>query len=119
MNTKQAQFETLRSIANGSITGSFAVLGTPLLYSARILSIVNTCDQDMLFSTDGTNAMFIVPKTSYKIYDLGTNRLETDESFYFAAHTQFYIKYVSAPGSGSVYLEVIYGLNTVAYSEAI
>ena len=111
-NRKQVQFEPLRSVAFGSITGSYTALGSPLVYSARMMRLVNATDKDMFISDDGTNNKLYVPSNSFILYDFSTNRYEPDSSFYVAAGTQIYIKYAAAPGSGAFYLEAIYGVQT-------
>ena len=102
--------ETLRSLAFGSISGSYAAVGSPLVYPSRILIITNKTDKDMLFSVDGTNDHFIVPTGTSQLIDLNSNRDGNKNSFVFAVGTQFYVKQVSAPGSGSVYIATIRGV---------
>lgn len=115
LNTQHVQFEALRSLVYTGTSSSYAALGTPLIYSARIISIVNQTNGDMIFSTDGTTDMLFVPQSSYKIYDFTANRLSVDGWFVVPPQTQFYVKRSSAPSSGSVYLEVIYGVDSVRY----
>lgn len=110
-NTQVVQFETLRSIANGSISGSYAAIGTPFLYPCRMLCIINNTDGDMFISDDGTNNKMFVPKNSFRIYDFNTNRVLKDQYFSQQVGTQLYVKQSSAPTTGSVYVEVIYGAN--------
>lgn len=105
----QATPETLRSVLNSSITNAFVALGSALAHPSRILTFVNTTDKDMLLSVDGTNSHFIVPSGSSKVLDLTANRRTNDFIFAFRAGTQFYIKYVAAPSSGTFYIETIYG----------
>lgn len=119
MNTEQVQFDTLRSVAEASITNAYTALGAPFSHPVRLFSVVNNTDGDMFFSTDGTNNHIFLPKNSYRIYDLGSNRYDTDKSFYLAPYTQIYIKYSSAPTTGSVYLECIYGSSTVGYTAPV
>lgn len=106
----RAAFETLRSLAFGSISGAYATIGTPLLNPARLIKIVNTTNADMFISTDGTNNHDIIPASGFALYDLTTNHPTNSSGFFFAQGTQFYVKQVSAPTSGTVYLTVIYGL---------
>lgn len=63
----------------------------------------------MLISFDGTTDNLIVPAGSFVLYDVTTNREEAITYFVFAAGTQAFIKYVSAPSSGTIYLECLYG----------
>lgn len=104
-----AQFETLRSVAHGSITNAFTAVGTPLANPSRILTISNTTDADMLISIDGTNNHSVVAAGAAKVLDLCSNRRNQDLLFVFAKGVQFYVKYVTAPTSGSLYIETIYG----------
>lgn len=101
--------ETLRSVAHGSITNSYATLGTPIAAPARMFRIINATNGDMLISLDGTNNHFFLTANSFVLYDLTANRVQHGTSFVLAEGTQFYIKYSSAPSSGSVNIEVIYG----------
>jgi hypothetical protein len=105
-----AKPETLRSLAYTSISGSYAAVGTPLSYPSRILIITNKCNTDMFFSVDGTNDHFIIPTGTAQLIDLNANRDGNKYSFVFQKGTQFYVKQVSAPASGSVYIASIYGV---------
>lgn len=112
LTRKQVQFEALRTLAGGSITGSYAALGVPTIYSARIIAVTNNTDGDVFISTDGTTNMMFVPKTSFRVYDFGSNRFQQDESFYIPAGTQFYVKQSSATSSGALYIELVYGVQS-------
>lgn len=105
----QAKNETIRSTAFGSITGSFVAVGTALANPSRVICFTNTTDADVFFSADGTNSQFIVPAASFKLIDVNANRRNNDYIFAYAAGTQFYVKYSSAPSRGAVYIETIYG----------
>jgi len=63
----------------------------------------------MLISTDGTNNHAIVAAGAAKVFDVCSNRRTHDSLFVFAKGVQFYVKYVSAPSRGSLYIETIYG----------
>jgi hypothetical protein len=108
--TQQAKFDTLRSLAFGSISGTYAAVGTKLTYPARLLVITNGTNGDLFLSTDGSNDMLFLAQNSFKLFDLSTNRLNVDQMFVVPAATQFYVKQSTAPSSGSVYIEVIYGV---------
>jgi len=111
MSAKKVYFDTLRSLAFGSISGTYAAVGTPLTVQGRIICFTNKTQGDMIFSTDSTNAtgQIIVPANSFKLYDFVANLIPgKDDSFVVAEATQFYVKQVAAPVSGSVYIEVIY-----------
>ncbi len=111
MSAKKVSFDTLRSLAFGSISGSYAAVGTPLTHAARIICFTNLTQGDMIFSVDNTNAtgQILVPAGSFKLYDLLANLIPgKDDAFEIAIGTQFYVKQISAPVSGSVYIEILY-----------
>lgn len=111
MSAKKVYFDTLRSLAFGSISGTYAAVGSALTVNPRIVCFTNQTQGDMIFSTDSTNAsgQILVPAGSFKLYDLTANLVPgKDDSFVIAVGTQFYVKQSSAPVSGSVYIENVY-----------
>ena len=107
--TNQAKVDTLRTLAHGSIGATYAAVGTPFGYQARIICFTNTTDKDVLFSMDGSNDQLIVPAGSFKLFDVTMNHRPVNmDDFCFAIGTQWYVKYAAAPSSGSVYIEVVY-----------
>lgn len=111
MSAKKVYFDTLRSLAFGGISGSYAPVGTPFAQPARIICFTNRTQGDVIFSTDNTNVsgQILVPAGSFKLYDLTANLVPgKDDGFFVAEGTQFYVKQVAAPVSGAVYIENIY-----------
>lgn len=105
-----AKFEVLRSLAFGSISGTYAALGTPLEKRARLVKISNSTDAPILVSVNGVDDHDYVPAMGFVLYDIQSNQNHVHEDEYlFAIGTQFSIKQVSAPTSGSVYLTTLYG----------
>lgn len=104
-----AQFDTLRSLAFGGISGTYAPVGTPLTVKGRIIKFMNNTQGDVVFSTNGSTDMLFFPAGSFTLYDIQTNHRVTNESeFVIAIGTQFYVKQVTAPVSGAVYIEIVY-----------
>lgn len=103
-----AQFDILRSLAFGSISGTYALIGTPLIYAANAIRITNNTDGDMFISDDGINNKLFVPATSFVLYDISSNKNFPSEILKKSANTQFYVKQSTAPTKGDVYVEVIY-----------
>ena len=101
--------ETLRTLAFGSISGTYMGIGSPLLNPARILYLVNVTDVLLIFSFDGVNDHFVVPSQSFLVLDVTSNMTLTGGSFAIAQGQRLYVK--GAPGSGSVYFTVFYGSN--------
>lgn len=111
MSAKKVYFDSLRTLAFGGISGSYAAVGTPLTVNARMICFTNKTVGDMIFSTDNTdaNGQILVPAGSFKLYDLTANLVPgKDDSFVLAKNTQFYVKQATAPVSGAVYIELVY-----------
>ena len=110
-NLNRARFEPLRSIGFASISAAYAAVGTPLDHPVRAFCITNDTQGDMIVSLDNTLAagnMFIAAG-SYKLYDVQSNmNAHKDDRYTLAIGDQFYVKQVTAPVLGDVYLEVIY-----------
>jgi hypothetical protein len=112
MSAKKVYFDTLRSLAFGGISAAYAAVGSPLTVEPRIICITNKTAGDMIFSTDNTlvAGQLFLPSGTFKLFDLTTNMVPgKDDGFFIAKGTQFYVKQVTAPVSGAVYLEFIYG----------
>jgi hypothetical protein len=73
------------------------------------MCITNNTDGDMIFSIDGVNAHFFLPKSSFRLYDFTTNKKLVDQLFAISQGVQIYVKYSTMPSTGSVYVEAIYG----------
>lgn len=109
MASQIAHVDALRTAAFGSITSGYLPLGTAFTHPMRLVRIINNTNGDLLFSFDTATDNIFCPANSFVLYDLTTNREESLTFFVFANGTQVYVKYSSAPTSGSVYLECIYG----------
>lgn len=104
-----AQFDALRSLAFGGISGSYAVVGIPLTVKGRIVKFINNTQGDVVFSTNGSTDMIFVPAGTFTLYDIQTNHRVANESEYvIPIGTQFYVKQITAPVSGAVYIEIVY-----------
>lgn len=105
-----AVFDAYRTLGHASISGSYAAVGGILTHAARLICFTNNTDGDLIVSTDGTTNMLFLPKASFKLFDLTTNREVNANVFVFTPGTQFYVKQSTAPSSGGFYIEVIYAL---------
>lgn len=106
-NAQVATIDVLRTLAFGSISGSYAAVGTPLIFPTRLICFTNNTDGDMFFSEDGVNNNLFVAAGSFKLFDLNTNRLNQQQLWVFATGTQFYVKQSTAPTKGAVYIECL------------
>jgi hypothetical protein len=112
MSAKKVYFDTLRSLAFGSISGTYAAVGSAFTVEPRIICITNNTQGGMIFSTDNTNSdgQLFVAAGSFKLFDLTANMVPgKDDNFVIAKGTQFYVKQSTAPTSGAVYIEIVYG----------
>lgn len=100
--------ETQRSLAFSGISGTYARVGTPLVNSSIKLVLQNQTDAPITFSWDGLNDHITLAAGSVFTSDVQANhgKAETMQS---AAGTQFWVKQVSAPTSGFVYITSFYG----------
>jgi hypothetical protein len=108
-NVQTVSFDALRALASGSISTSYVAVGTPFTHPVRLICITNNTDGDMLFSVDASTDMLFIPKGAFKLFDLNTNRLAQDQYWVLPIRTQFYVKYSTAPMSGAVYIEALWG----------
>ena len=104
-----AAVDTIRTLAFGSISGAYAAVGTPVAYPTRLICFTNKTAGDMFFSDDGINNKFFVPSGAFKLIDVCSNKGAPDNFFAFPANTQWYVKQSTAPVSGAVFIEIIYG----------
>jgi hypothetical protein len=104
-----ARLDELRSLGFGSISGSYAAVGSPLAVMGRIITITNNTEGDMLFTDDLTKDKLFVAAGSFKLYDIQANQNDNfDDKYVLPIGTQFYVKQITAPVSGSVYIEITY-----------
>jgi len=111
VGVSRALFEDLRSLGFAGISGTYAAVGVPLLQQVKAFCITNNTQGDMIFSLDNTVAagQMFVAKGSYKLYDIQANmNTHFDDKFVIAKGTQFYVKQLTAPVSGDVYIECLY-----------
>lgn len=109
MPSQVVAFDNLRSLANGSISGTYAAVGTPFSSQVRLICLTNNTDGDMIFTINPLVDQLFIPRGSFKLFDLTSNRGLNNTIFVLQPGTQFYVKQSSAPTTGSVYLEAITG----------
>lgn len=104
------RIDTLRSLAFGGISGSYAKIGAILDNNWRMFRVINNTNGDVFISVDGTTNNLFVPAGSFVLYDVSTNTANTsdNDAMVFQIGTQFWIKQSTAPSSGSVYIEGLY-----------
>jgi hypothetical protein len=112
MSAKKAKFDTLRSLGFASISAAYAAVGSAVENNPRIFCISNNTAGDMIFSFDPSDSagQMFVKAGSFKLFDLTSNMIPgKDDGLQIAVGSILYVKQITAPTSGSVYLEYIYG----------
>ena len=102
--------ETERTTAFGSITASYVAIGTPFAHPSIKYVLQNQTDKPISFSIDGVNSEITLAAGATFTSDVSTNKM-LGGGMCKAQGTQYYIKYISAPGSGAVYISTYYGAN--------
>jgi len=107
------RFDQMIIVSAATIAASGATyfpIGSSLKHLWRMFRITNTTDQAMLFSFNGINDNLFVPSNGFVLYDCAANYAATSASqeFVMALGTQFLIKYLNSPSTGSVYIEGLY-----------
>jgi hypothetical protein len=108
--------EALQSLAHGSITTGYSIVGAKLPNPLRMFRLVNATDGDVIFSLDGVTDHFFVPAGSFVLYDVAGNSGQSS-NFRIRANTAFYVKYSTSPSKSSVYVESIYGIPNQGFGD--
>ncbi len=103
----RAKWEPLRSLAFGSISGTYAGVGTAFSNPVRIFWVQNNTDVTLTFSQDGLVDNFVLPSGAFVLLDLCSNMVMPSGAFYFPEGSRLYVK--GAPSSGEVDLSIVYG----------
>lgn len=98
-------FEPERTLAFGSISGTYAKVGTAFSNPIRIIVLQNQTDVAVTFSLDGTNDTITLQSKIAFTFDVSANS-STQNSFNISQGTQVWVK--GSPGSGNVYVSAFY-----------
>lgn len=104
----RARIEPIRSLAFGSITGSYVAIGATITEPTRWVYLFNDTDQRIYFSNDGTTDKFLLPAGGFLVMDITSNKGE--ESVYVVAEgDHWYAKHAGvAPTVRAVYVTLMY-----------
>lgn len=101
--------DEIRTIGFAATGAGYVPIGPSFAHPVRLICLSNNTDGDMLFSVDGVTDQLFIPAGSFKLFDLSTNRTHVAQYWALQAGTQFYIKRVTVPTKGSVYIECLWG----------
>jgi len=99
--------DSLRSLAFGSISGTYATVGTAFSHSMRLVKFINTTDGDITVSFDGVTDNDLIPSGGFALYDLTTNKTLPNTTFVFQNGTQVFVK--GTVTTGNFYVVAIFG----------
>jgi hypothetical protein len=111
--------DVLRTLGFASISGTYAALGTAFAQDMRLICLTNNTKGDIFVAvtpgytpaSDGTADNIFIAAGGFKLFDLTSNSVNQPPSVWvFNKGTQFLVRQSSAPVSGSVYLECLYGI---------
>jgi hypothetical protein len=108
-NRQTVSLDLLRTVAHGSISGTYTAVGGPFANMVRLICFTNNTDGDMFFSDDGVNDHLFIAAGSFKLFDLNTNRTHVDQLWVLPQNTQFYVRQSTASTKGAVYIECLWG----------
>jgi len=107
--TSRVFFEPIKTLGFAGISAAYATVGAATSKTIKAFCVSNDTEGDMYFSIDGTDDHMYLAAGSFRLYDLQSNmNSNDDDSFVLSVGTQFYVKQITAPVSGSVYVECIY-----------
>ena len=105
----RAFFGEIRTLAFGGISGTYASVGAPTTQLARAICISNDTQGSMMFTDDITKDKLFIKSGSFKLFDIQSNmNAQKDDQFVLPQQMQWSVKQLSAPVSGSVYIEILY-----------
>lgn len=106
---KRVFFEPIKTLGFAGISAAYAAVGAPTSFQVRAFKISNNTMGDLYFTTNSSVDEMFVPAGSFTLYDLQSNiNPRLDDAFVLEVGTQFYVKQITAPTSGAVYIECIY-----------
>lgn len=107
----RARLDSMRSLAFGSISGTYAAVGSALTVAPRYIIFANGTAGDVIFSDDSGNAagkIFVKAGASERLPITASENPIKDDPFKMTMGATWYVKQVTAPTSGSVYISILY-----------
>lgn len=108
-------YEAERSIAFGSITNSYALVGSLFSHAIRILVLQNDTNAAVSFSLDGSTTLITLQPAISIVFDLTANKTNDPAGFSIPINQGIYVQYaVGAPTSGTVFASAIYASGIIS-----
>lgn len=109
MSSQVIRVDGLRTLAAGSITGTYTAIGTPFGHLIRLLKVVNNTNADIIISYDGVTDNDFIPAASFYLYDGNTNKNLPDSRYVFQINTTMYARSTGSPSTGAIYVVALFG----------
>jgi hypothetical protein len=109
MSSQVVRVDGLRSLAAGSISATYAAVGTVFTHQMRLVKLINNTNADCFVSFDGINDNDFVPANGFSLYDCNTNKNLPDSRWIFQPSTTVYVRSIGAPSTGAFYVVAIFG----------
>lgn len=107
--------ETVRTLPFGSIGAAYMGIGTPFDNPIRIINFQNLTDTRLIFSFDGINDHFYLPKNGFLLLDVTANK-SVEHGFFVAVGTRIYVKEdttAASPTAGLVTVSAWYSREVI------
>lgn len=106
---KRSSWGAIKELAFGSLSDTYAAVGSAITKAARIVKITNNTNETVYFSVDGSTDMLKLPENSFQIWDITTNKALGNKPQFIEVGTQFYARHITAvaPTSGWVSVEYL------------
>jgi hypothetical protein len=103
------KFEPMRTLGFAAIGPAFMGIGTGLAHPITQFLVQNLTDTSLIFSWDGVNDHFELPKSGYWVEDITANKTNT-HGYFIAEGDRLYVRQdLVAPTTGKVCFTVMYG----------
>lgn len=102
-------FEDLRVLAFGGVSGTYAAVGLPFVNPGRMLKVTNDTDANLLISFNGIDDKDIVLAGQSWVYDFCSNKADSGGTLELPAGRRVYVRQQSSSAtSGDVYVTYMY-----------
>jgi hypothetical protein len=106
--SRRVFFEPIKELGFAGISAAYAALGAATTHETRMFRLYNHTEGHVYVTIDSSENQMFVAAGTFILYDLQANSFQKDTKYVLPVGTQFYVKQVTAPVSGSMYVECVY-----------
>ncbi len=104
----RVRFQPLRTLAFGSLSGTYAGIGTSMDHPIREMILKNMTDSELYMSLDGITDQHHLSPGQVDHFDFTSNK-SIGQGFFLSQGDRVYVRLAgSAPTTGTVYLTTMY-----------